>query len=157
MSMDLKNNVLGSLRTAWQSLARLPVAALPPVEEGESSVEGNLQETHGKPSYSWTFVCWCVCKFASNPLLTSSSRPSLHADTLHLCLLLCLVVVSSFPHPLLLNLEPQPQWQSLLLLRGKTGVVTCGVKYWSGPGPFIDITSKVSQGAPLPIQKAASS
>uniref|UniRef100_A0A665U015 DDHD domain containing 2 n=1 Tax=Echeneis naucrates TaxID=173247 RepID=A0A665U015_ECHNA len=26
MSMDLKNNVLGSLRTAWQSFARLPVA-----------------------------------------------------------------------------------------------------------------------------------
>uniref|UniRef100_A0A3B5AQT7 DDHD domain containing 2 n=1 Tax=Stegastes partitus TaxID=144197 RepID=A0A3B5AQT7_9TELE len=37
MSMDLKNNVLGSLRTAWQSFARLPVAALPPVEEGEST------------------------------------------------------------------------------------------------------------------------
>uniref|UniRef100_A0AAQ5YNT9 DDHD domain containing 2 n=1 Tax=Amphiprion ocellaris TaxID=80972 RepID=A0AAQ5YNT9_AMPOC len=45
MSMDLKNNVLGSLRTAWQSFARLPVAALPPVEEGESSIERNLQET----------------------------------------------------------------------------------------------------------------
>ncbi|XP_008280235.1 phospholipase DDHD2 isoform X1 [Stegastes partitus] len=45
MSMDLKNNVLGSLRTAWQSFARLPVAALPPVEEGESTVERNLQET----------------------------------------------------------------------------------------------------------------
>lgn len=47
MSMDLKNNVLGSLRTAWQSFARLPVAALPPVEEGESSIERNLQETQG--------------------------------------------------------------------------------------------------------------
>ncbi|KAM7391869.1 hypothetical protein PAMP_022520 [Pampus punctatissimus] len=45
MSMDLKNNVLGSLRTAWQSLARLPVAALPPVEEGETTIERNLQET----------------------------------------------------------------------------------------------------------------
>ncbi|XP_062274292.1 phospholipase DDHD2 isoform X1 [Scomber scombrus] len=44
MSMDLKNNVLGSLRTAWQSLARLPVAALPPVEEGETTIERNLQE-----------------------------------------------------------------------------------------------------------------
>ncbi|KAM8760651.1 triacylglycerol hydrolase DDHD2-like isoform 4-T5 [Acanthopagrus schlegelii] len=44
MSMDLKNNVLGSLRTAWQSFARLPVAALPPVEEGESTIERNLQE-----------------------------------------------------------------------------------------------------------------
>ncbi|KAM7416580.1 hypothetical protein PAMA_018572 [Pampus argenteus] len=45
MSMDLKNNVLGSLRTAWQSFARLPVAALPPVEEGETTIERNLQET----------------------------------------------------------------------------------------------------------------
>ncbi|XP_040898862.1 phospholipase DDHD2 isoform X2 [Toxotes jaculatrix] len=45
MSMDLKNNVLGSLRTAWQSFARLPVAALPPVEEGETAIERNLQET----------------------------------------------------------------------------------------------------------------
>ncbi|XP_040012100.1 phospholipase DDHD2 isoform X3 [Xiphias gladius] len=45
MSMDLKNNVLGSLRTAWQSLARLPVAPLPQVEEGETTIELNLQET----------------------------------------------------------------------------------------------------------------
>uniref|UniRef100_A0A672IC93 DDHD domain containing 2 n=1 Tax=Salarias fasciatus TaxID=181472 RepID=A0A672IC93_SALFA len=44
MGMDLKNNVLGSLRTAWQSFARMPVAALPPVEEGENSIEKNLQE-----------------------------------------------------------------------------------------------------------------
>uniref|UniRef100_A0A667YE56 DDHD domain containing 2 n=1 Tax=Myripristis murdjan TaxID=586833 RepID=A0A667YE56_9TELE len=36
MSMDLKNNVLGSLRTAWQSFARLPVAALPPEPESSS-------------------------------------------------------------------------------------------------------------------------
>uniref|UniRef100_A0A3B3R218 DDHD domain containing 2 n=1 Tax=Paramormyrops kingsleyae TaxID=1676925 RepID=A0A3B3R218_9TELE len=35
MSTDLKNNVLGSLRTAWQSFSRLPIAALPPVGEGE--------------------------------------------------------------------------------------------------------------------------
>lgn len=47
MSMDLKNNVLGSLRTAWQSFARLPVAALPPVEEGENTIDGNIQETQG--------------------------------------------------------------------------------------------------------------
>ncbi|XP_028269033.1 phospholipase DDHD2 [Parambassis ranga] len=47
MGMDLKNNVLGSLRTAWQSFARLPVAALPPVEEGESTIEKNFQETQG--------------------------------------------------------------------------------------------------------------
>uniref|UniRef100_H2LW43 DDHD domain containing 2 n=1 Tax=Oryzias latipes TaxID=8090 RepID=H2LW43_ORYLA len=39
MSMDLKNNVLGSLRTAWQSFARIPVAALPSVEEGETSAD----------------------------------------------------------------------------------------------------------------------
>uniref|UniRef100_A0A3B4WEZ4 DDHD domain containing 2 n=1 Tax=Seriola lalandi dorsalis TaxID=1841481 RepID=A0A3B4WEZ4_SERLL len=39
MSMDLKNNVLGSLRTAWQSFSRLPVAALPPVDEREMSEE----------------------------------------------------------------------------------------------------------------------
>uniref|UniRef100_A0A3B4UKV8 DDHD domain containing 2 n=1 Tax=Seriola dumerili TaxID=41447 RepID=A0A3B4UKV8_SERDU len=45
MSMDLKNNVLGSLRTAWQSFSRLPVAALPPVDEGETTIERNLQET----------------------------------------------------------------------------------------------------------------
>uniref|UniRef100_A0A8D3AHX2 Phospholipase DDHD2 n=1 Tax=Scophthalmus maximus TaxID=52904 RepID=A0A8D3AHX2_SCOMX len=45
MSMDLKNNVLGSLRTAWQSFARLPVAALPPVEEGETTIERHLEET----------------------------------------------------------------------------------------------------------------
>ncbi|XP_036381994.1 phospholipase DDHD2-like isoform X2 [Megalops cyprinoides] len=37
MSTDLKNNVLGSLRTAWQSFSRLPIAALPPVVEGEST------------------------------------------------------------------------------------------------------------------------
>ncbi|XP_035496425.1 phospholipase DDHD2 isoform X2 [Scophthalmus maximus] len=47
MSMDLKNNVLGSLRTAWQSFARLPVAALPPVEEGETTIERHLEETQG--------------------------------------------------------------------------------------------------------------
>ncbi|XP_061116244.1 LOW QUALITY PROTEIN: phospholipase DDHD2-like [Conger conger] len=35
MSTDLKNNVLGSLRTAWQSFSRLPIAALPPVGEAE--------------------------------------------------------------------------------------------------------------------------
>ncbi|KAM3867537.1 triacylglycerol hydrolase DDHD2 [Diretmus argenteus] len=45
MSTDLKNNVLGSLRTAWQSFSRLPVAALPPVEGGETTTERNLQET----------------------------------------------------------------------------------------------------------------
>ncbi|XP_034397068.1 phospholipase DDHD2 isoform X2 [Cyclopterus lumpus] len=47
MSMDLKNNVLGSLRTAWQSFSRLPVAALPPVDEGDTSIERDLQEAQG--------------------------------------------------------------------------------------------------------------
>lgn len=61
MSMDLKNNVLGSLRTAWQSLARLPVAALPPVEEGETTIERNLQETQGRPSTFILPVCICGC------------------------------------------------------------------------------------------------
>ncbi|XP_072244121.1 triacylglycerol hydrolase DDHD2 isoform X1 [Leuresthes tenuis] len=45
MSMDLKNNVLGSLRTAWLSFARLPVAAL---EEGETTNETNPQESEGE-------------------------------------------------------------------------------------------------------------
>ncbi|KAM6945137.1 triacylglycerol hydrolase DDHD2 isoform 3-T5 [Lycodopsis pacificus] len=45
MSMDLKNNVLGSLRTAWQSFSRLPVAALPPVDQGDTTIERDLQET----------------------------------------------------------------------------------------------------------------
>ncbi|XP_047236534.1 phospholipase DDHD2 isoform X4 [Girardinichthys multiradiatus] len=44
MSMDLKNNVLGSLRTAWQSFTRLPVAALPPVEEGGTTNDTTPQE-----------------------------------------------------------------------------------------------------------------
>lgn len=47
MSMDLKNNVLGSLRTAWQSFSRLPVAALPPVDQGDTTIERDLQETQG--------------------------------------------------------------------------------------------------------------
>uniref|UniRef100_A0A8C7ZGF2 DDHD domain containing 2 n=1 Tax=Oryzias sinensis TaxID=183150 RepID=A0A8C7ZGF2_9TELE len=37
MSMDLKNNVLGSLRTAWQSFARMPVAALPSTREAREN------------------------------------------------------------------------------------------------------------------------
>uniref|UniRef100_A0A672Y4E1 DDHD domain containing 2 n=1 Tax=Sphaeramia orbicularis TaxID=375764 RepID=A0A672Y4E1_9TELE len=49
MGMDLKNNVLGSLRTAWQSFARLPVAALPPVEADETTIETNIQEIQEQP------------------------------------------------------------------------------------------------------------
>ncbi|KAK5604153.1 Phospholipase ddhd2 [Crenichthys baileyi] len=47
MSMDLKNNVLGSLRTAWQSFTRLPVAALPPVEEAGTTNDTTPQEDLG--------------------------------------------------------------------------------------------------------------
>ncbi|XP_041089548.1 phospholipase DDHD2-like isoform X2 [Polyodon spathula] len=39
MSTDLKNNVMGSLRTAWQSFTRLPIPALPPQAEGETTAE----------------------------------------------------------------------------------------------------------------------
>lgn len=78
MSMDLKNNVLGSLRTAWQSLARLPVAALPPVEEGEPTVERTLQETQGKQStivYLFLFADDDVCVWAGVRLTLSSHIP----------------------------------------------------------------------------------
>lgn len=65
---DLKNNVWGSLRTAWQAFARPQVAALPPVEEGETTIERSLQETQGRTAlllacgvcvwvYVWVQVC----------------------------------------------------------------------------------------------------
>lgn len=60
MSMDLKNNVLGSLRTAWQSFARLP-AALPSVEEGETATEQNHREAQGTETLLFDFVCVCRC------------------------------------------------------------------------------------------------
>lgn len=60
MSMDLKNNVLGSLRTAWQSFARLPVAALPPMEAAENTIERNLQETQGRKTLLFAFA-YVVC------------------------------------------------------------------------------------------------
>lgn len=161
MSMDLKNNVLGSLRTAWQSFARLPVAALPLVVEGESTTERNLQDTQGKIRcviylcvfvgvvrvYEWVWVCPKVC-------LTLSP----HTPFTPLCMLLPSLYLPSsaipgncfyFPHPLPLYLEPQPQRQSLLLLREKRKVLIFGLKYWSGPRPFISITSKVSQDSHL--------
>lgn len=59
MSADLKNNVLGSLRTAWQSFARLP-AALPPAEEGETATEQSHQEMQGTQILLIAF--WCVCR-----------------------------------------------------------------------------------------------
>ncbi|XP_041088170.1 phospholipase DDHD2-like isoform X2 [Polyodon spathula] len=39
MSTDLKNNLMGSLRTAWQSFTRLPIPALPPQAEGETAAK----------------------------------------------------------------------------------------------------------------------
>lgn len=57
MSMDLKNNVWGSLRTAWQSFAR-PVAALPPVVEKETAAKRDTEEPQGKKKEE--FVCICV-------------------------------------------------------------------------------------------------
>ncbi|KAJ8285949.1 hypothetical protein GJAV_G00032820 [Gymnothorax javanicus] len=49
MSTDLKNNVLCSLRTAWQSFSRLPIAALPPVVEAEcaATTESPPESTEG--------------------------------------------------------------------------------------------------------------
>lgn len=56
--MDLKNNVLGSLRTAWQSFTRLPVAALPPVEEGGTTKETNAQnqEAQGRKGLFFLYL-----------------------------------------------------------------------------------------------------
>uniref|UniRef100_A0A8C4RK16 DDHD domain containing 2 n=1 Tax=Erpetoichthys calabaricus TaxID=27687 RepID=A0A8C4RK16_ERPCA len=45
MSTDLKNNVLGSLRTAWQSFTRIPVPALPAVANGDTLPEAATQES----------------------------------------------------------------------------------------------------------------
>lgn len=44
MSTDLKNNVLGSLRTAWMSFTRLPVPSLPPVDAGGTTEDNILPE-----------------------------------------------------------------------------------------------------------------
>ncbi|KAG7280901.1 hypothetical protein CRUP_009187 [Coryphaenoides rupestris] len=59
MSADLKNNVLGSLRTAWQSFSRPTVAALPAAGEypGAQTPAETLQQTQasyeeGEPSTS---------------------------------------------------------------------------------------------------------
>ncbi|KAK5910152.1 hypothetical protein CesoFtcFv8_004014 [Champsocephalus esox] len=52
MSMDLKNNVFGSLRTAWQSFSRIPVAALPPLDEANTTIENDLQESQASAAVS---------------------------------------------------------------------------------------------------------
>lgn len=90
-------------------------------------------------------VCVCVwermCTRVSNSVSSYSSHPSLHVA------LLCSAlsgVFFCFPHPLLLYYEPQPQRQSLLLLRGKTKGQIFGLKYWRGLVPFIGITFEVS-------------
>ncbi|XP_032371576.1 phospholipase DDHD2 isoform X2 [Etheostoma spectabile] len=46
MGKDLRNNVWGSLRTAWQSFARPTVSALPSVDEGDTTLKRDLQERH---------------------------------------------------------------------------------------------------------------
>ncbi|XP_034728626.1 phospholipase DDHD2 isoform X2 [Etheostoma cragini] len=46
MGKDLRNNVWGSLRTAWQSFARPPVAALTSVDEGDTTIKRDYQERH---------------------------------------------------------------------------------------------------------------
>lgn len=47
MSMDLKNNLLGSLRTAWKSLTRAPYPALP---ETAGETEAEPEPSSEKPS-----------------------------------------------------------------------------------------------------------
>jgi len=122
MSMDLKNNVLGSLRTAWQSFSRLPVAAL---EEGETSIDRDIQETQGRNS-----TCVCNCVFACVCVQQSnwvSSHPSLHVATLPPGL--HSIWLSLPPTLTTLPFESQPQLQSLLLLRGESKVMMFGRKY----------------------------
>uniref|UniRef100_A0A8C5U917 DDHD domain-containing protein n=1 Tax=Malurus cyaneus samueli TaxID=2593467 RepID=A0A8C5U917_9PASS len=43
MSVDLKNNLLGSLRVAWQSFTRAPVPALEAAAEAEPEAEGSTE------------------------------------------------------------------------------------------------------------------
>lgn len=52
MSVDLKNNLLGSLRVAWQSFTRAP---LPAVEGASTEAEGEAEAgTEKQPGR------WCV-------------------------------------------------------------------------------------------------
>lgn len=45
MSVDLKNNLLGSLRVAWQSFTRAPLAAVEGVSsEGEAEAEASTEK-----------------------------------------------------------------------------------------------------------------
>lgn len=114
MSMDLKNNVLGSLRTAWQSFSRLPVAALPPVEAGETTIERDLQEPQSRKNFFFflplciwgCFLYVCVNmsesmhKSVSNPFSPYSFHPSLHVATLSLRLFCFIWWLFLLPSPL---------------------------------------------------------
>lgn len=49
MSVDLKNNLLGSLRVAWQSFTRAPVPALEAGStEAEAEAEASLEKEPGQ-------------------------------------------------------------------------------------------------------------
>lgn len=48
MSVDLKNNLLGSLRVAWQSFTRTPLPALEAAStEGEAEAEASTEKQPG--------------------------------------------------------------------------------------------------------------
>ena len=73
---DLRNNVWGSLRTAWQAFARPQVAALPPVEEGETTIERSHQDTQGRKALLLAYgVCVSVCVSACVCLTESLRTP----------------------------------------------------------------------------------
>lgn len=101
--MDLKNNVLGSLRTAWQSFTRLPVAALPPVEANETNAQN--QKAQGRKGHFFLYMYLLIfgwCLFVWENVLRSEFNPvSLHpCYSSHLsCMLLpptsCLVFLTA--------------------------------------------------------------
>lgn len=64
MSVDLKNNLLGSLRVAWQSFTRAPLAAVEGVSsEGEAEVEASTEKQPGQWARGWrgSRQCFAVC------------------------------------------------------------------------------------------------
>lgn len=56
MSTDLKNNVMGSLRTAWQSFTRIPIPALPPQVEGQTAAEIQPLDKEGRRTIIFIFM-----------------------------------------------------------------------------------------------------
>lgn len=126
MSMDLKNNVWGSLRTAWQSFARLPVAALPPVDEGETATKRDAEDPQGKKKRE-KFVLLCVCYSCPGACMPLFSP----------------VVYLVFGANSLTSYYVKPRRQSQLF--GERKALIFGLKYWSGQELFIAITSQVSQ------------